>query len=133
MLPFGGWTAIGAGFLRTRIRTRVRSRPIVLDSLVTVGTSGLGGRIRALFDLPVRLPVARCRTDFEFVQLVPLFIGAIPLGDGRQFANPTTRIDRLWIIHIDIMDYTAALVQYSLKMRRADRRHAIDPARLSAL
>ena len=56
--------------------------------------------------------VARCRTDFELVELVPLFIGAIPLGDGLKFADPPTRIKYLRFIHFDIMNYTASSVQH---------------------
>lgn len=126
MLPL--WrTAIGSRFLRSRIRTRIGPRPVVvLRSLVSLGTADLPGRIRPLLDLPVRLPVSGRCSDFEFVQLVPLFIGAIPLRDCREFANPTTRINRFWIIHADIMDHSAVLIQYSRKMRRADNLKTID-------
>ena len=61
-----------------------------------IGTAHLSKWPLALIGLPIqgaiRLPVAWSRTDFEFVQLVPLFVSTIPLGDGKKFANPTTRI-----------------------------------------
>ena len=40
----------------------------------------------------VRFAVAGSGTNFKLVQLVPLFIGTIPLGDGKKFAYPATRI-----------------------------------------
>ena len=62
------------------------------------------GSARLPIQRPVRLPVAGRGTDFEFVQLIPLFIGTIPFRDGKKFANPTARINRLWIIHVAIMN-----------------------------
>jgi hypothetical protein len=68
------------------------SRPGFLPRTIVVawpmiGTAQLSGRTLALIGLPVqraiRLPVARSRTDLEFIQLVPLFVRAIPLGDGK--------------------------------------------------
>lgn len=62
-----------------------------------IGSTQLSGRALALIGLAVqraiRLPVSWSRTDLEFIQLVPLFVRAIPLGDGKEFANPTTRIN----------------------------------------
>jgi hypothetical protein len=137
VLSFCRWPTISADFLRSRIlpciRSHIRSWPVVFGPVIAVGTANLRGRIRPFFKRPVRLPVSRRRSDFEFVQLVPLFIGAIPLRDRRQFANPTTRIDWLWIIHGDIMTHTAVLIQYSRKKRTANNLKTIDSASLSAL
>ncbi len=63
------------------------------------------------FRLSIRLAVSGRGTNFEFVQLVPLFIGAIPFRDGVKFANPTARINRFRIIHVAIMNHTGALIQ----------------------
>ena len=58
-------------------------------------------------------PIAWCCANFKFVQLIPLFIGAIPFRDGKKFANPATRINRLWIVHTRIMNYTTRVIQHS--------------------
>jgi hypothetical protein len=39
-------------------------------------------------------PVAGSELDFDFVQFVPFGVGAIPLRDGPQFPQTTTRICR---------------------------------------
>ena len=127
MLPLGRST-VGWAIL---LRANIGPRAVVLGSAVR--TADLPGGIRSLFGLPVRLPVSGRRADFEFVELVPLFIGTIPFGDGSQFADPTTRINGFWIIHADIMDYTAVLVQYYRQMKRVDIPKAIIQAPLSAL
>ena len=112
MLSFGR-TTIEPSFLWPT----VRSRAVVIYALITFGATSLSGNTRSNLRLPLRrsvgLPVSRGRTDFEFVQLIPLLIGAIPLRDGKKFSNPATRINRLWIIHTDIMNYTIAHIQHS--------------------
>jgi len=117
MLSFGR-PSIGMKLLRRPgIWSCISSWHIVLLSLNTFGATARALRTGALLHRPVqrtiRLAVAWSRTDFEFVQLVPLFIGTIPLGDSQKFANPATRIKWLWIIHNDIMNYTAHLIQHS--------------------
>ncbi len=107
MLPLGRPRSFRTPFLR---RARIRSGAVVI--LVTrIRTPWLTvlplALVRLTIEGAIRLTVSRCRTDFEFVQLVPLFIGAIPLGDGKQFANPATRINNLWIIHNRIMNHSA--------------------------
>lgn len=113
MLALLGRSRIGSGFLRTRIG----SRPIiVLNTLITRVTT-LNGRARSLVERTVhrsvRLPVSRRCPDFEFVQLIPLFIGAIPFRDGIEFTNPSTRINWLRIIHGDIMNHSRDILQPS--------------------
>jgi hypothetical protein len=109
-------------FWRTTIKSpflwpTIRSRAVHIYPFVAFGATTLYRNTRAHLRLPlgrsVRLPVSWGRTDFEFVQLIPLLIGAIPLRDGKKFSNPATRINRLWIIHADIMNYTAAHIQHS--------------------
>ena len=117
----------------TFLRTLIWPRVVVLGPLITIRSASLAARILPLFLLPVRLPVAGRGADFEFVELVPLFIGTIPFGDGSQFADPTTRINGFWIIHADIMNYTAVLIQYSRKMKRVNNPKTVDYASLSAL
>lgn len=135
MLPF--WlTTIRPPLLRAPFLRWPRIRPwaVVLYTLITVGATNLRRRPQPpLRLLPVRLTISGCRTDFEFVQLIPLFIGAIPLRDGSQFANPTARINRFWIIHVDIMNYTTALIQYSEEIKHAEKFKTIYLAPLSAL
>ena len=66
--------------------------------LSSIRATLLSARILALNALPVifcvRLPVARRGTDFEFVQLVPFLVGAIPVRDSHQFANPAAGVKR---------------------------------------
>lgn len=112
MLSFGRST-IKSSFLRPTIRPRA----VVIYPLVAFGATSLSGDTRAHLRLPFRWPVGLAvswgRTNFEFVQLIPLLIGAIPLRDGKKFSNPATRINRLWIIHTHIMNYTIADIQHS--------------------
>ena len=90
------WTPFlrGTSFLR---RTRVRSWPIISRTLIGIGATHLTRLpltpIGLSIQRTIRLPVSRSRSDFEFVQLIPLFFSAIPLGDGKKFANPATRIN----------------------------------------
>ena len=123
--PTIGW----ATFLRTLIRPRV----VVLGPLITVGAANLPGGILSLFRLAVRLPVAGRGADFELIELIPLFIGTVPFRDGIELSDPTTRINGFWIIHADIMNYTAVLIQYSRKMKRVNNPKTVDYASLSAL
>lgn len=123
--PAIGWPTVLLAHIGPRI--------VVLRPLITVRAANLPGGILPLFLLPVRLPVAGCGADFEFVELVPLFIGAVPLRDGIELSDPTTRINGFWIIHADIMNYTAVLIQYSLKMKRNNNPKTVDYASLSAL
>ena len=114
MLALLGRPRIGSGFLRPC----VGSRSVVdFRSLIPVRAAALHWRTLTLVRLPilrsVRLPVARGRADFEFVQLVPLFVGTIPFRDGVEFSNPATRINWLRIIHGDIMNYSRDFVQPS--------------------
>lgn len=122
MLAFGWPTIGGPTFLRSLIRPRV----VVLRPLITVGAANLPAGILPLFRLAVRLPVAGRRADFEFVELVPLFIGTVPLRDGIELSDPTTRINGFWISHGDIMNYTAVLIQYSRKMKRVNNLKTVD-------
>ena len=118
----------------TFLRTRIGPRVVVLGT--TVGATGLARRILRILPLlllPVRLPVAGRGADFELVELVPLFIGAVPFRDGSELSDPTTRIKGFWIIHADIMNYTAVLIQYSRKMKRVNNPKTVDYASLSAL
>ena len=116
--PTIGWPT----FLRTLIRPWV----VVLRPLITIGAANLAGRILSLFRLSVRLPVARRGADFELVELVPLFIGTVPFRDGIELSDPTARINGFWISHGDIMDHTAVLIQYSLKMKPGNNPKTVD-------
>jgi hypothetical protein len=92
-----GWTPLPLLRWPTLLwRPGIRSWAIVVAWPV-IGSTQLSGRALALIGLAVqraiRLPVSWSRTDLEFIQLVPLFVRAIPLGDGKEFANPTTRIN----------------------------------------
>lgn len=114
MLALFGRSRIGSGFLRSRIRSR---SVVDFRSLIPIRAAALHLRTLALIRLPilrsVRFPVARGRADFEFVQLVPLFVGTIPFRDGVEFSNPATRINWLRIIHADIMNYSRDFIQPS--------------------
>lgn len=122
MLAFGrptiGWPTV--------LRTLIRPRVVVLRPLITVGAANLPSRILSLFRLAVRLPVAGRGADFELVELVPLFIGTVPFRDGIELSDPTARINGFWIIHGDIMDHTAVLIQYSRKMKRVNNLKTVD-------
>ena len=114
MLALFGRSRIGSGFLRPC----VWSWSVVdFRSLIPIRAAALHLRTLALIRLPilrsVRFPVARGRADFEFVQLVPLFVGTIPFRDGVEFSNPATRINWLRIIHADIMNYSRDFIQPS--------------------
>jgi hypothetical protein len=105
------------------IRSHIQPRPVVFDALITFRATALPAKTLARLRRPrllsIGLPVSGSRTDFEFVQLIPLFIGSIPFRDGKKFANPATRINWLWFIHTRIMNYTAADIQYSRKKSSA--------------
>ena len=62
---------------------------------------------------PIVIAISRSCPDLELVQLVPFRIGTIALRDGEEFANPATRINRLWIVHTRIMNYTTRVIQHS--------------------
>jgi len=127
VLAFGRPTIGGPTFLRSLIGPRI----VVLGP--AVGAANLPGGILPLLRLPVRLPVAGCGADFELVELIPLFIGTVPFRDGIELSDPTTRINGFWIIHGDIMDHTAVLIQYSRKMKQNKDPKTIDYAPRSAL
>ena len=129
MLPLWRTTIGRPTFLRSLIWPRI----VVLGPLITVGAANLPGGILSLFRLAVRLPVAGRGADFELVELIPLFIGTVPFRDGIELSDPTTRINGFWIIHGDIMDHTAVLIQYSRKMKRVNNPKTVDYASLSAL
>jgi hypothetical protein len=114
-------------------RPRIKPWPVIPWTLVTIRTTPLTHRARTLLYLPVRLPVSRCRTDFELVQFIPLLIGTIPVRDGKKFTYPSTRIKWLWIIHNRIMNYTAVLIQHSLQIVYAKLRKTIHQTAYSAL
>ena len=122
MLALGRPTVGGPTFLRTLIGPRV----VVLRPLITVGAANLPGGILSLFRLAVRLPVAGRGADFELVELIPLFIGTVPFRDGIELSDPTARINGFWISHGDIMDHTAVLIQYSLKMKPGNNPKTVD-------
>lgn len=98
-------------FGRTRIistfrRTRFLARPVVvLGALALVARMTSLNRRTTLplfegtFLRTVGLAIARCRTDFEFVQLVPFRVRAITFRNGVELANPAAQIDGLRIIH----------------------------------
>ena len=93
-----GWPTIGPCLLRPHIGPGIQPkvRPRALDSLIAFGATALRCKTLAPLGgprLPVRFPVSGSRADFEFVQLVPLFIGTVPLGDGKKFAYPAARIN----------------------------------------
>ncbi len=118
MLPL--WRAIlGSTLLRRPAFDRpgfLRPWSVVLDPLIAIRTAPLIRLPLTLLGLtilrPIRLTVARRRADFKLVQFVPLFIGAIPLRDGKKFANPATRINWLWIVHSRIMNHTPPVIQH---------------------
>lgn len=66
---------------------------------------------RLAFLATIVVAIPRSRPDFEFVQLVPFRIGTITLRNGEQLANPTTHLDWLHIIHLNIMNHSATPVQ----------------------
>jgi hypothetical protein len=125
VLPFGRPT-IDSRLLRwPRVQScvgpRIRPRSVILRPLITFGSTTVHRRTRSFIGRPIGLsiglPISGCCTNFEFVQFVPLFIGAIPFRDSSKFANPATRINRFWIIHASIMNHTAGLIQYSRKIK----------------
>ena len=129
MLTLGLPTVGRPTFLRSLIGPRI----VVLRPLITVRATNLAGGILPLFLLPVRLTVAGCGADFELVELVPLFIGTVPFRDGIELSDPTARINGFWISHGDIMDHTAVLIQYSLKMKPGNNPKTVDRAPRSDL
>lgn len=103
--------------LTLRILGILRTLPIGLAALSAVWTS-LPTHILALAAGPIlpvvfsiRLPISRRSPDFEFIQLVPLFIAAIPIRDSHQFADAAAGINRLWIVHADIMTHSTRIIQ----------------------
>jgi hypothetical protein len=100
---------------RARVRPYVDPLTVGLWPLVAIRTTSLRQDSGALLHLsgllPVRFTVTGSGADFEFVELVPLFIGTIPLGDGKKFAYPAARINWLWIIHAYIMTYSGTHIQ----------------------
>lgn len=123
-----GWPAVYARFLgRPCVRPGIGSRPIVFRPLIPFRAATMHRRPGTLFGhalgLSIRLPVSRRGTNLELIQLVPLFIGAIPFRDGVKFANPAARINRFRIIHVAIMNHTSSLIQLSrkIKLKTADK------------
>jgi hypothetical protein len=102
-------------------RPRFRSWTVVVLYTLIARMATLGRCSRSLVEWsiqwsihgPVGLAVSGRRTDFEFVQLIPLFVGTIPFGDGVEFSNPATRINWLRIIHGDIMNHSRDFIQPS--------------------
>ena len=114
MLALFGRSGIVSAFLRW---PHFRSWSVVVLCSLIARMTALGRTSRPLVERSihwtVRLAVSGRRADFEFVQLVPLFVGAIPFRDGIQFSNPATRIEWLRIIHGDIMNYSRDFIQPS--------------------
>ena len=113
--------------LRPTFLPHLRPRPGMLLCMIALGAPSLALSLALIWStrtfthhrpigLPVRFTVSWCRADLELVQLIPLFIGAIPFRDGKKFANPATRINRLWIVHTRIMNYTTRVIQHSREM-----------------
>lgn len=50
------------------------------------------GRIRVAASLGLVSPVPRRKPDLQFVEFVPLSIGAVPLGDTPELCHPVARI-----------------------------------------
>ena len=73
---------------------------------------GLRPRSPTLVDRRLREAIPRCRLDFKFNELIPLRIGAIAFGDGKEFAEPLARIYVYsFIVHIDIMRHAGPLLK----------------------
>ena len=115
--------------LRPRIRratiwrARILPRPVVSRPLIPIGTppslhSGARPLLLLTVGLTIRHPISRSGTDFEFIQLVPLLVGTIPFRDSIQFANPATRVNRLGIIHVGIMNHSVRIIQHHRINRR---------------
>ena len=84
----------------------------LIPVLTTSLTTGALTLLLLSIGLAIRNPISRSRANFEFIQLVPLLISAIPLGDGIQFSDPATQIIRLRIIHGVIMNHSCQMIQY---------------------
>lgn len=115
MLPLQ-WTAFRTPAFLLKVLRVLRPGDVVLVSLrLAFGAMSLSALPLTLFHLPfqraIGFPVPGSRANFEFVQLVPFLIGPVPLRNGKQFADPTTHIVWLHIIHTRIMDHTSVIVQ----------------------
>ena len=128
MLTWLGRT-ICSRLLRPRIRratiwrARILPRPVVSRPLIPIGTppslhSGARPPLLLTVRLTIRHPISRSGTNFEFIQLVPLLVGTIPFRDSIQFANPATRVNRLGIIHVGIMNHSVRIIQHHRINRR---------------
>lgn len=56
--------------------------------------------------LRLRKTISWCGLNFKFNEFIPLRIGPVTLGDGKEFTEPLTRIDMDGFIHVDIMRHT---------------------------
>jgi hypothetical protein len=72
-----------------------------------------------LINRRLRQAITRRRLDFKLNELVPLRIGAIAFGNGKEFAEPLTRIYvycLYWLywfvlVHTDIMRHRRPLLK----------------------
>jgi len=86
---------LGPDDRRPRVRTLTRG-----PGLSLFRTTPGGGATVSLLGLPlglpvrwtIRLTVSRSKRNFDLDQLIPLLIGAIALGNGEKFTQPTPRI-----------------------------------------
>ena len=68
--------------------------------------------VEALVLRPLRyFPITGRRTDLQFVEFVPLRIGAITIRNREQLTDTTARIYRLRIIHAAIITHRRPVVQ----------------------
>ena len=114
-------TPLRSGLLRAILifgRTCIkRSRTVVFDSWLalhapTLATLHSLALVTLTIKGSVRLAIAWSSPNLEFVQLVPLLVGAIPFRDGHEFANPAAQIKWLRIIiHTSIMNHRTGRVQ----------------------
>jgi hypothetical protein len=111
--------SIRAGFRTDGRRSRVSLRSqrsghrlALLRAPARAGGSltALGRTLRLSVQWTFRLAVARREGDLDFDDFIPLLVAAIALGDGKKFAEPSTRILRRCFVHAYIMTHTVAVV-----------------------
>jgi hypothetical protein len=66
--------------------------------------------------LRLRKTISWCGLNFKFNEFIPLRIGPVTLGDGKEFTEPLTRINMDGFIHVVIMRHTGKELKFLARL-----------------